>query len=77
MWDNVRRLETAIYGVKDTSDNSESIKQQKVVNSPGMYTTKLAEGDLNRIDEEDEEDGDEDEEIHTEREYLEAEAVLQ
>jgi hypothetical protein len=40
-----------------------------------MYTTKLAEGDLNRIEEEDEEDGDEDEEIHTEREYMEAEAA--
>jgi len=47
------------------------------VNEPGMYSTKLVEGDLNRIDEEDEEDGDEDEEIHTEREYMEAEAVWQ
>ena len=30
---------------------------------------------MNRIDEEDEEDADEDEEIHTEREYMEAEAA--
>jgi hypothetical protein len=40
-----------------------------------VYSTKLVEGDLNQIDEEDEEDGDEDEEIHTEREYMEAEAA--
>ena len=75
LWDNVRRLETALYGGNDTNDHSESNKQK--INEAGIYTKKLVDGDLNRIDEEDEEDADEDEEIHTEREYMEAEAVWQ
>ena len=75
LFENVRRLETALYGGIDTNNLGESNKQK--INEPGVYSTKLVEGDLNRIDEEDEEDGDEDEEIHTEREYMEAEAAQQ
>ena len=69
----MRRLETAIYGGNYTNGLSESNAQK--INEPGMYSTKLVEGNLNRIEEEDEEEGDEDEEIHTEREYMEAEAA--
>jgi hypothetical protein len=64
-----------MYGGNGTSDLGETNKVK--INEPGMYSTKLAEGDLNRIDEEDEEDAEEDEEIHTEREYMEAEELWQ
>jgi hypothetical protein len=64
-----------MYGGNSTNELSES--NMVKINEPGLYSTKLAEGDLNRIDEEDEEDADEDEEIHTEREYIEAEELWQ